>query len=76
MYPPIAEQFSLKSSIYQLKNIDYVIPPGLTPFVTQKIKSRALSGYCMSNEPIIRKYNGSRQIVNNLITAAYVVDCI
>ena len=37
MYPPIPEQlrFRLKSSMYKLKSIGEIIPPCLTPFVTQ-----------------------------------------
>ena len=39
MYPLIPEQLSvkLKSFMYRLKSIGDIIPPGLTPFITQKL---------------------------------------
>ena len=44
MYPPIPEQlsFRLKSSMYKLKSIGEIIPPCLTPFVTQKLVEHVL----------------------------------
>ena len=44
MYPPIPEQlsFRLKLSMYKLKSIGEIIPPCLTPFVTQKLVKHVL----------------------------------
>ena len=44
MYPPIPEQlsFTLKSSMYKLKNIGEIILPCLTPFLTQKLVEHVL----------------------------------
>ena len=44
MYPPIPKQFSftLKLSMYKLKSIGKIIPPCLTPFVTQKLVEHVL----------------------------------
>ena len=44
MYSPIPEQlsFRLKLSMYNLKSIGEIIPPCLTPFVTQKLVEHVL----------------------------------